>query len=856
MKKVLGITFGGLQRRTIGLVLIMLTLMVLVFAGMTVYQNRMLAGIVGETRDIQQKAISKASEETMHQTLSGSMIQAVALEANVADNDFSEVLNNTLMLQTMAQGLFENRDSMLPASFSLPDPAKDGVPSAMVLCEDGVDYTQSKYLGIAAHMSGTMIALFRNSEKIDGCYIGLADGTDLCVDEKSAIKLDERGMLIPFPVRDRPWYRGAVEAGGVYFTGVEEDAFSGKLLVTCSAPVYANGELIGVVGIDIVLESMDDFLKSTSENGGSVFIVNEKGQVILSSDHDGVFSAKRSSESENLFSLENEGLTNFVNQALADRTGLRLFALNGRLYYMVGAKMPTIGWAVIMALDKELTEQPEKRLLSEYDRINGEASQKFRTGTAQVNRTSYLIIAIVFVLGAVAALLAARKMVKPIEEMTRDISRSSRTGQSFEMKDSYRTNDEIELLAESFDDLSKKVKNYIGQITTITAEKERINTELSLATKIQAAMMPHIFPPFPERSEIDIYASMDPAKEVGGDFYDYFLVDDDHLCMVMADVSGKGVPAALFMMASKIILQSVAMLGGSPAEILAKTNQAICSNNQEEMFVTVWVGMLEISTGKLTAANAGHEYPVLKKPDGSFELIKDKHGLVIGAMDGVKYKEYEWQLSPGTKLFVYTDGVPEATDADNHLFGTERMVAALNEASEGSPEQILKHVRAEVDDFVEGAEQFDDLTMLCMEYKGLKPSYEITIEAAADNLGQVQAFVEEHLEEAECPMKTQMQIGVAVEEIFINIASYAYAPNKGNATVRMELSKAPASVTLTFSDCGVPYNPLEKDDPNIALSADEREIGGLGIFMTKKLMDEVIYEYQNGQNILTLKKKL
>ena len=189
---------------------------------------------------------------------------------------------------------------------------------------------------------------------------------------------------------------------------------------------------------------------------------------------------------------------------------------------------------------------------------------------------------------------------------------------------------------------------------------------------------------------------------------------------MIADVSGKGVPAALFMMASKIILQSVAMLGGSPAEILSKTNQAICSSNEAGMFVTVWVGILELSTGKLTCANAGHEYPVFKRPNGEFELYKDRHGFVIGGMEGPRYREYELQLEPGTKLFVYTDGVPEATNAGQELFGTERMIDALNADTDASPMDVLKNVKRAVDRFVLNAEQFDDLTMLCLEYKGQK----------------------------------------------------------------------------------------------------------------------------------------
>ena len=277
-----------------------------------------------------------------------------------------------------------------------------------------------------------------------------------------------------------------------------------------------------------------------------------------------------------------------------------------------------------------------------------------------------------------------------------------------------RTGDEIENLSLTMADMEKEMTDYIDNIASITAEKERISTELSVATRIQAAMLPNIFPAFPDRNEFDIYASMDPAKEVGGDFYDFFLTDKDHLCLVMADVSGKGVPAALFMMASKIMIANYAKMGKSPAEILAITNEAICRNNREEMFVTVWVGIYEISTGKLVASNAGHEYPILKHGD-KFEVYKDRHGMVIGYEPGMKYTNYEITLNPGDKLFLYTDGVTEATDGGENLFGMDRLVEALNKAPDAEPKQILKRVRASVDEFVNEAEQFDDITMLCFE---------------------------------------------------------------------------------------------------------------------------------------------
>ena len=255
-------------------------------------------------------------------------------------------------------------------------------------------------------------------------------------------------------------------------------------------------------------------------------------------------------------------------------------------------------------------------------------------------------------------------------------------------------------------------------------------TELDMATQIQTSMLPSIFPAFPHRPEFDIHASMDPAKEVGGDFYDFFMIDDDHLGMVIADVSGKGIPAALFMMSSKILINDHALMGGTPADILQRVNKQVYANNDAEMFVTVWLGILEISTGKLTSASAGHEYPMINI-DGKYEILKDKHGLAVGAMPMAKYKNTEITLKKGDSIFVYTDGVAEATDANQELFGTDRTLDALNGVSDGaSQKEVLTSVRAAVDDFVKEAPQFDDLTMLGLKYFG--PGNVKTDEASGD----------------------------------------------------------------------------------------------------------------------------
>ena len=339
-------------------------------------------------------------------------------------------------------------------------------------------------------------------------------------------------------------------------------------------------------------------------------------------------------------------------------------------------------------------------------------------------RYIFATIAVTAFMGFIITRLMERTTVRPINAIAKaaqsyvEDRRSGNTRMEHFSSLPIRTGDEVEHLNRVMAQMEKDLSVYMEDLTRVTKKEERVRTELDMASKIQKGALPDIFPAFPDRQEFDLYASMEPAKEIGGDFYDFFLIDDDHLCLVIADVSGKGVPAALFMMASKIILADNAIMGKSPSEILYDANNAICKNNKLEMFVTVWVGILEISTGKLSAANAGHEYPALKRGDGGFSVFKDRHGFVLGGMEGMKYKEYEIQLSPGDKLFVYTDGVPEANDPDGNMFEVKRMIDALNEDPDASPAQILGAVRGEISKFVREAEQFDDLTMLCLEYKG------------------------------------------------------------------------------------------------------------------------------------------
>lgn len=308
-------------------------------------------------------------------------------------------------------------------------------------------------------------------------------------------------------------------------------------------------------------------------------------------------------------------------------------------------------------------------------------------------------------------------VIKPINKISKETTRFAKESSLSEPLGDISKYEVILDLAHSIDAMEQDTVNYIENITQITAEKEKIGAELSIASQIQQDSLPDVANIFKDNKHFSIFASMDPAKEVGGDFYNAFLIDDDHLGLIMADVSGKGVPAALFMMVTNVLISNTAQMGQRPSETLEYVNKMICLHNRAGMFVTVWLGILELSTGKLISTNAGHENPIIYRKGGMFEEIVEKHGFVIGGMPGMKYVEQEMTLNKGDKLFLYTDGLPEAMNADNQMFKIERAIKTLNKCKEKSPEEILSSMSKEVNKFVGDAPQFDDLTMMCIEIK-------------------------------------------------------------------------------------------------------------------------------------------
>ncbi|MCR4645318.1 MAG: SpoIIE family protein phosphatase [Oscillospiraceae bacterium] len=716
MKKRPGIRIVGLRRKVFVLVLVFLLVTLLCGATLAQFYSRRFSTVLQEASSEQQLSIEKTSTDTMYRTIEGSLSITNALQARISNDVFESVRKDVCTLQSLAEHVFRERDTIEPGEVALPDPANDGIVTAQVLFEEGVDYTASDYLPIAAHMTDTMKAMYECATYSTNVYMGFEDGTHLAIDRIASNKYDENGELISFPVRERPWYKGAVQAGELCFSGVIEDAYAGTVCVTCSAPVYVGGKLIGVVGMDIFLDELEEMIQSSASRSGFICIISDQGQIIFAPHDNGIFEVETFDTSKDMRESENEQLADFVKTALTESTGLYTVHINDEDYYMAGSPLTAVGWTVISVVDKKVVDQPTKTMVEDYDRINETAKSALHTGLSHVTYSLLIMGVLVLIIGTGTAFLVASGIVRPLVAMTEEIR--TNTGEVFEMKDIYRTGDEVELLAESFADISRKTKQYIIDITRITKEKERISTELELARKIQAEMLPNTFPPFPDRDDLDIFAAMKPAKEVGGDFYDFFLIDKDHLGMVIADVSGKGVPAALFMMMTKILINELAMQGLSPRKVLEQANSIICQNNEEEMFVTVWFGILEIPTGKITAANAGHEYPIIRKADGDFEVFKDRHSFLIGSRSGMKYVEYELQLERGGTLFLYTDGVPEATDGNEEMFGMERLLDVMNRHKDAACRDLLDEVETEVRAFVGDAEQFDDLTFMGLTLLG------------------------------------------------------------------------------------------------------------------------------------------
>lgn len=408
--------------------------------------------------------------------------------------------------------------------------------------------------------------------------------------------------------------------------------------------------------------------------------------------------------------------------------------------------------------------------------------------------------------------------------------------------------------------ISQSGKNMLEKQKEVTAKGTRIETELFLAGSIQKSMLPSVFPPFPDHDEIDIYALCVPAREVGGDFYDMFLIDDRFLVINVADVSGKGIPASLVMMVSKILIKNMAKIEKSASEIFDRVNRMLCEGNTEEVFITSWLGILDLETGRLEFANAGHNPPaVYFHKRKKYEYLKTNPNIVLACTDKITYEKHEIYLEPGDKIFLYTDGVVEANNNKQELFGEKRLREYLNKNVDVNAQELIDELKKQIDEFANGTLQFDDITMLQLNYnKKLISKHKFVdkvFKADLNQIGKVSEYVLEELKKYDSNGKIINQILLVVEEIFVNIAKYAYKDGNGECRVTIFKDKEDTFKCM-FEDTGIPFDPLQESDPDLTVSSKDRKVGGLGIYLSKNIMDDIRYEYKDNKNTLTIVKKM
>jgi phosphoserine phosphatase RsbU/P len=406
--------------------------------------------------------------------------------------------------------------------------------------------------------------------------------------------------------------------------------------------------------------------------------------------------------------------------------------------------------------------------------------------------------------------------------------------------------------------MTRRLNDSIEHLKETTAAKERIESELKIAHEIQMSMVPKIFPPFPERSEFDIFATLVPAKEVGGDFYDFFFIDDDHLCFAVGDVSGKGVPASLFMAVTKTLFRATAGNGGTPGEILARLNMEICRDNESCMFVTFFCGILNIRTGEVDYSNGGHNLPYFLYRDGA-RLLENFGGRALGLVEEGSYASGRLVLGPGEALLLYTDGVTEAMDPNDTLYSDQRLAQFLGMNRGSAPRQIIGDLIDDVRHFAGKAPQSDDITALALHFLGtaekMTEPAEIKLHNELSELERVNSNLTEFGRQHGLSDKVVHDLNLALEEILTNIISYGYTDSRKHE-IRVTLGMQPGAVRIEVEDDGQPFNPLDAPEPETTQPLEERRIGGLGIHLARQLMDALEYRRQEGKNLLVMKKQL
>ena len=667
-------------------------------------------------------------EDVTVEQITERLVDVAKSRAQAIETELLTVADDTEFLAAGVQNIIANRQNY--REMILPDPLTQPIKSGEVYLHKGASLQKNglspdirREIGLMGNTEAYISLMAQSYKNFESTvFVGSKNGYIIAADNapghQYVVMTDD--FLQSYEPTERGWYKNAKKNQKITFNEIYVGA-EGFPSFTCSAPYEDEHGFAGVVAIACAVGSLSEIMASAvvGETGIS-FIINDTGEVMLSTNHDGVLSAEHGKE---LTQKRSPELTAAMQKMMAGEAGWQIVKLDGEDYYLAYAPLKRMNWSfgALIAKNEVIAPAVSARQNVEEKMDLFRVMVDKRLGSLLL-AAFFIVLLLMFVMFRLTDWLS-KKFVRPIKNLTMGVQEIA--AGNLTKKLSISTGDEFEALANCFNNMTDELQNYMQNLTQVTMEKEHIATELSVATEIQESMLPHIFPFAPERKEFDIYATMQAAKEVGGDFYDFYMLDEDHLLLTIADVSGKGVPAALFMVIAKTMLKNSALVMKDMNElsaVVARTNDQLCQNNDAMMFVTAFMGILELSTGRFNYVNAGHNPPlVYRRQENRYEYLQVKRNFVMGGMEDMVYQSEHLELNAGDKLFLYTDGITEALNEKQELFGDARLLQALNTAkllNADSSEELLAGLKECLAAYVGSAEQSDDMTMLAVSYNG------------------------------------------------------------------------------------------------------------------------------------------
>lgn len=630
------------------------------------------------------------------------------------------------------------------------------------------------------------------------------------------------------------WYQIPRLLGKPYWSEPYYDDGGGEMIMTTySLPLYdERGRMFAIFTADLSLEWFTEQVNATKPypnsfnmmiGRGGTFLVHERRDAIL---NETMFASERTTGDDQMLAV--------THRMVDGERGMAEYKRDGEHFFLFYAPIEATGWSVVVAcLHEEI-----------FAGLNN-LQKVFRWVSI-----AGLLLMVVF------CLLTISRITRPLTKFAKSAMDIAQGNFSAELP-TIKSNDEMKMLHDSFHHMQKSLRDYIDELQTTTANNERIESELRIARSIQLGMVPKLFPPFPEREDIDIYATLIPAKEVGGDLYDFFI-ENDKLYFIIGDVSGKGVPASLVMAVTCRLFRTVAAHVHRAENIMMALNEALSESNESNMFCTAFVGILDLKSGEMEYCNAGHNPPIIINMQGEVVPMKMASNLALGVWSGFEFVGESCKLEQGSMLFMYTDGVTEAESVDKQLYSEEALIECLQKNLSQSPRIIIEHVMNDLKHHAEGAEQSDDITILCCNYSlqpTEDPSQHIVLRNEISEIGRMAEFLEKLCEENNLSPEIQFNLHLALEEAVSNVIMYAF-PEGEQHEFLLTVRKIDNRLIFKIIDSGKEFDPTRQPDADVTLSLEERPIGGLGIFLIRRIMQAVEYRRVGDKNILTMVKVL